>query len=255
MRKVDEKTKSSPVKDVGSSSIINNTSLDQRGSLVVTIFEAYEDRRPPRCLTSKPRGSGSSSSSGNNHNMNFKGFRGQEAIDKDKKFWTQPSVTVTCDDVNTTVRQGMGAPPNRWCQYSDKPLFTWMGYYHTSNIIKILQLVSVDDTKGSSSSHIAATGSSSTLPIPKADREIGHDGHYDENDDDVVVDVTPKRSPVKRCVIELDTDSNHLLEPTQFLTSSNSTYSESTRCLEHDLKRPKRSSFSNSIIVVDLTKD
>lgn len=108
---------------------VSNT---KRGSFTVSIYEAYEDRtRPPTVFSPANKG--------------LKG--GEEAIDKDKKFWTQPSVTVGCDDTKGTI-QAAYAPSYPWCRVNNqKPLICCTGYYHTPNVIKILQRISSEENQ------------------------------------------------------------------------------------------------------------
>jgi hypothetical protein len=97
---------------------------DKGGTIEVQLFEAYEDTTAP-LYRFKPAA---------------KGLPGTMSdIDKDMKFWTQPSATISYDENN--VKTAAKAPPARpWRTSSDKPCITWKGYYHTSNVIRILRM-------------------------------------------------------------------------------------------------------------------
>lgn len=106
----------------------NANNQDKRGTIQIELYEAYEDlnAQPTRFV---PAAKGLPS--------------GEASIDKDKKFWTQPSATVGCDETNTKIEKAGTSRP--WRKISNQPFTTWCGYYHTENVIKILQVMQAKD--------------------------------------------------------------------------------------------------------------
>lgn len=218
------KNKVSSLTNTGSSSSSCSSSLsseDKRGSLTVTIFEAYEDRRRPQQAFRTPKDSSRSRST-----TVVKGFRGEEAIDKDKKFWTQPSVTVSCDETHSTTvvphggnsggGGGGGRPHYPWRPVNEHPIWAWTGYYHTTNVLKILHMVSHTDNTETNVSYSHPTNTN-----------MKHEVNNDDADD-VVIDVTPSKAAGKRL-------------PTPEIID-----------LSQDTKRSKRLS-SSEFVLIDLT--
>jgi hypothetical protein len=122
----------------------------------------------------------------------LKGFRGEEAIDKDKKFWKQPSVTVSCDDVNTSIREGGGGISFPWRPRSEVPVWIWTAFYHTPNVLKILQLISKSET--------AALNEKQRI---EPDRDIFEEQHHESDDAVEIAETAKKRSAPAIEIIDL----------------------------------------------------
>jgi hypothetical protein len=98
---------------------------DKRGCIEVQLFESYQDlNAAPRVFTPAAKG--------------LPG--GEAAIDKDKKFWTQPSATIGCDETQSKEVKS-GTPSRPWRRRTTQACSSSTVYYHTPNVIKILKMM------------------------------------------------------------------------------------------------------------------
>ncbi len=167
-----------------SSAIIKEDENEKRGTIEVTVFEAYEDLNalPTRFVPGK------------------KGLPGGEAsIDKDKKFWSQPSATVGCDENNATIKQSTGTS-HPWRYKSNVPFMTCKYYYHTPNVIKILRLVDLNgeiaDEEDTAPAVVPSASSSSSQGKSKGQKN-SYDGQVISLLDDVL-DAGSSKKKAKR---------------------------------------------------------
>jgi hypothetical protein len=182
---------------------------DKRGTIEIKISEAYEDlNAAPRIFTPVAKGMPG----------------GEAAIDKDKKFWTQPSATVGCDETKSTVAK-TGAPDRPWVRRTTQACSSSMVYYHTPNVIKILKMMR-----------------------PKAE---GAEAEDEEEEDESFVDAVPKtKTNVKK---ESSSSSSSSRKPKMPLESAGPI----TISLVDDLvpapAKKKAKQPSTTPIVIDLT--
>jgi hypothetical protein len=111
---------------------------DLKGTIIVEVYEGEQDlSRPPYRYVPSGR-----------HGLP----KEEVPIDKDKKFWTQPSATISCDESKMKTIPISDKLKYHWRTKSKQPLITWKAYYHTPNVIKILQMLPPDEEDTDTSS-------------------------------------------------------------------------------------------------------
>jgi hypothetical protein len=167
-------------RDGGASSSTNGE--EKKGTIQVFLYEAYEDENDaPTEFNPAPK--------------DLPG--GKAAIDKEKEFWTQPSATVGCDEISTATITSI--PSRQWRYRSYTPFLTNTVYYHTPNVLKILQMIETKDRDAEGEgdifeSHIKEEHSSASLGSRKSKKPLEDTDNVISLLDDVLPQATKKKA-------------------------------------------------------------